>query len=151
MDDQIKSAINAWSRSPNSYSVSVDTFAKWLQVSIDEMPSFRDHEVVIDSESKRPVYLNLYAGVRWCRYIIKSNHTAEAMADFVLNTIHTAIGMSGTPAILNDVHEAVDRINNAEHLAAAEILTTALSDVIINTLTHADREQAINMIKNRIL
>jgi hypothetical protein len=161
MDDQIKSAINVWARAPNSFSVSVETFAKWLQInqdSVDEMPSFRDHEVVIDSESKRPVYLNLYAAVRWCRYIIKSNHESEAMADFVLDQINKAISKHTIQAILNDVHEAADRIEKSEdsekpdanHLAAAEMITTTLGD-LLDVLTTSEREQAKNMIKDRIL
>lgn len=158
MDDQIKSAINAWARSPNSFSVSIETFAKWLQINVDEMPSFRDHQVVIDSESKQPVYLNLYAGVQCCRYIIKSRHPSEAMADFVLDNINKAISRHTIPAILNDVHEAVDRIEKSENsensekpgLAAAEMITATLGD-ILDTLTSADREQASNMIKDRIL
>jgi hypothetical protein len=68
MCDQVESAIRVWAKSPNSFSVSVGTFARWLQVGVDTAPSFHEHQVVIDSESKLPVYLNLYAGISWCRH-----------------------------------------------------------------------------------
>ena len=138
IDDQVRSATAAWARAPHGFSVSVETFARWLQVNPADRPRFPRHQVLADSESLDAVYLSFHAAVRWCRHVLRRDPD-NRMADFVLLHLNRKLMVSpSTMALLDTVFDGVadmtsrpcdsdDRVDNVR--IAARALTMALGEL----------------------